>query len=220
MPLYRPELARTYEQYFGEKGGAAAAVAHEILPVVIADDSSKGPYPPYRPWQAGGIVSPVAGVYPRAGIQNGDGFPFAGGLLGTSGVPRSVVVVDWLQVIRDATVGGEIFVGITHHNLFPLTDNGVSVEDAAPEKDPTAGSTRPKLGNVFYGERQVNAVGILGNANVIPGGTGTLATANDPKAMRFDGPWILGPGQILLVERNLANSGFTVSFRGRYYPAP
>jgi hypothetical protein len=116
-------------------------------------------------------------------------------------------------VFRDATPGGDFFVGITHHNLFPLTDNGVAVDDAAPEKDPTAGATRPKLGNVFYGERQVNAVSILGNPNVIPGGA-------DGNAHRFDGPWVLGPGQILMLERNLVNSGFWCSFRGRYYPAP
>ena len=124
------------------------------------------------------------------------------------------MVVDWILLTRDATIGGDFFVGITHANLFPFAADGTQapVDDAAPEKDPTSGATRPQLGNVFVGQRKTDAVGIFGNGNIVPGATADLLMH------RFDGPWCLGPGQILMVERNLVTTGFTFAARGRYYP--
>ena len=211
--LIRPELARAYQQYYGEKGGASPNVARDILSVVVVDDNSKGPYPASRTWQAGSILTSTAATYPRWGIQNADGFAPGSGLLGTSGVPRSVVVVDRVTMLRDATAGGDFFIGISHHNLFPLEDSFVGVDDTSPEKDPTAGATRPQLGNVQTGRRRINGVAILDTNSLIPGGT-------DGQQHIELGPWVLGPGQILYVERNLVNVGFFISARGRYYPAP
>lgn len=212
---FRPELSRAWEGYFAQRGGEGASVPAQILPVVLLDDSSRGPYPPYRSFQAGLIASPTAGVFSRVGLQNVDRFPVGGGLLGTTGVPSSVAVVDWILVTRDGTAGGNFFATITHHNLNPM-DVGTQAPaaDTAPEKDPSAGATRPQLGNVNVGLRQLGAVLIGDQSGILPGVDADLLVH------RVDGPWILGPGQILYIERNIVNVGHTVYFRGRYYPAP
>jgi len=214
MDVMSPELARAWQQYFRQKGGIGPTLPPELIPVVVIDDNSDGPYPPCRIWVAGQIVAATAGVPPRLGIQNVDGFPIGGGLLGTSGVPRSVVVVDKILIQRDATVAGDFFAGITHHNLNPIDGASQAADDSGPEKDPTPGATRPSLGNVVCGQRVTGAAFIFGTNNILPG------FAADVLPHIADGPWLLGPGQILYVERNLANVGMVVAFRGRYYSAP
>ena len=183
------------------------------MAAVILDDNSDGPYPPYRSWNASVLSVATAGVYARCGIKNVDGFPVGAGLLGTSSVPRSVAVVDWL-IAYSPPGAGDLFVTLTHHNLADMTAP-TDVDDTAPEKDPTPGATRPQLGNVRGGVRLTDAV-LLGNVK-LPGHVDPVAPAI-PR--RVDGPWILGPGQILYIERNLANSQLEVYFRGRFYQSP
>jgi len=211
----RPELARAWEGYFSQRGGEGPDAPAQALSVIVLDDNSKGPYPPYRSFQGGLVVSPTPAIIGQIGIQNGDaGFTPLVGLVGTTGVPKSVVVIDWLIVARDATAGGDFFVTLTHNNLKPISTANAPVADTAPEKDPTSGATRPQIGNVFVGVRNVDAALIGDQSGQLPGFT------QDTLPHRVDGPWMLGPGQILYVERNLVNTGFTAYFRGRYYPAP
>jgi len=212
MDVMSPELARAWSQYFRQKGGVGPSLPPDILPVVVIDDNSRGPYPPCRTWMGSSQAAQVAGVYGRIGIKNADGFPIGGGLLGTSGVPRSVVVVDELIVATNTPdPGGDLFLTITHHNLNDIDGIPAPADDTAPEKDPTPGVTRPQIGHIQIGPRITGAV-LFGNT--------ILPRHSDGVARHVDGPWILGPGQILYVERNLVNSGLAIYARGRYYSAP
>ena len=210
MDAASPELARAWQLYFRQRGGSGPSLPPDVLPVVILDDNTLGPYPPYRSFMASARATPIGGVYARVGIKNCDGFPVGGGLLGTPSVPRSVAVIDWLIYYGPAGAG-EIFLTLTHHNLNDIDGVVNDVDDTAPEKDPTPGATRPQLGNVRTGPRITGAT-LFGNV-LVPG-------VVDGLPRRIDGPWVLGPGQILYVERNLVNSQLDVHFRGRFYQAP
>lgn len=208
---FRPELARAYSQYLGEKGGTPPNVAREILPVVVMDDQSA--YPPFRPWNAGSIAVAVAGKFPRIGIMNTDGFPPGTSPGSTGGEPRSVVVIDRITVSRDANLGGDLFLTITHTNLHPFIGTTAPADDIAPEKDPSAAATRPQIANVAIGFCPENAT-LFGNVQY------PSAMADQKPLVLNGGPWVLGPGQILYLERNLAPSALLAYFSGRYYPAP
>jgi hypothetical protein len=211
----RPELALGWERYFTQKSGLSPDVPGQVLPVVVMDDNSRGPYPAYRMWQAGYNPASLvgAGVLSRWGIMNTDGFVPAGSGQTVQGQPGSVCVVEYIILMRDATAGGDFFLTFTHTNNFPFDAGSAAlVADINPQKDVIA-QARPTFANVQVGAR-LNAATIIGDySGILPGHC-------DGVVRRVDGPWILGPGQILYVERSQVTAGFTPYARGRYYSAP
>lgn len=215
MDSASPELVRAWQLYFKQRGGAGPTLPPDVLPVVILDDNSAGPFCAYRPFQAGATYVAQAGVYSKIGIQNTDDrFTVGSGIVGASGVPRSVVVVDRVIISKDAVAGGDFYATLTHQNLFPMDFDIGPVADVSPQKDPDSQFTRPQLGNVHIGFRQVGAALMGDNSGKLPGFT------QDQLPHQADGPWIIGPGGIFYIERDVVNSSFSVYFRGRYYAAP
>src|SRR5712671_1055455 len=80
----RPELAAAWQKYFTQKSGLSPDIPGQILPVVILDDNSRGPYQAYRGWHAGVAIGAFAGNYSYCGIANVD----------DPAKQKSVIVVD------------------------------------------------------------------------------------------------------------------------------
>lgn len=175
------------------------------------DNNTYGPYPGCRLWQAAYHFVAQAGVYAKIGLKNVDnGFSVGAGLLGLNTTNRSAVVVDEI-IVKTPAAGGDVYATISHHNLADMDFDGGAADDIAPEKDPANASTQPTVGNVHVGLRQTGL--LVGNANNsrLPG----FADALSHTCRRG---WVLGPGQILYVQRDVVTTDFDVSFSGRYYP--
>ena len=70
--LVQLELARAWQSYFRQKGGAAPTIPGELLPVVIMDDNTNGPFPPCRTWFAGNTQIAVAAQFSYFIMSNSD----------------------------------------------------------------------------------------------------------------------------------------------------
>lgn len=206
MDAAHPELVRAWQLYFGQRGGAGPSLPPDVLPTIVLDDNSNGPYPPYRPWFTSQLRGAVAGQRSACGVANVDGFIVGGGVQTIQPI-RSAVVVDQVRWRVQVAGGSNILVAISTLNANPF--DGTSdkpVDDAAPEKDPGNLLAFPRIGNVFSGIR--SDVGQLGDSG--PPNTDLLTN-------ELMGPWILGPGQVLWIQENVLNDALQVYFRGRYY---
>lgn len=190
--LLRLELVRAWEHYFRQKGGAAPVVPADILPVVIMDDNTRGPYPAYRAWVGGNQADAVAAQYSYVGVINQD-----------DPAQKSCVVVD--EVIFRTTTTDDAWIGCTTKAILALGTLS-NVVDVAEEKD-AAPSDFPRLGNVQIGllRSAQNQVGTK-----IPNGAITY--------QRLPGPWTLGPQAVLYLQTVIVNNTLIAFFRGRYYP--
>lgn len=192
---YRPELARSYESYFGQSG--SARVAPDILGVVILDDASRGPYPPSRAWHGGIKIGPNVGNFSVVGVVNND--PDLGS--------DSVCVVDRIFV-QNLTTAAEFVIGIAPKVGVVSLASGPT-RDTDSGKDPTS-IIDPAFGNVLIGAGQQGAGVILSQFPI----TAVGVTAEIP------GPFTLRPQGALLICPNALNAGIHMWARGRYYPAP
>lgn len=193
MDPLKPELDRAYQQYFGQRGGVAPDLAGQVLPVVVMDDSSMGPYPPCRIWEIGSTLGAVAAQFAYQGILNAD-----------AANAKSAVVVDYV-IVGLTTAPDFVGLGITTAASLPL-GTLANVEDCAPEKE-QPGTFGAALGNVQRGQlNQVAALGQIAGPYLVNTG------------YRIDGPWILGPGQIFFIRSGSVNQTISGFFRGRYYP--
>ena len=203
MDAAHPELVRAWQYYFGQRGGAGPSLPPDVLPTIILDDNSRGPWAPYRSWFTSQIVGASAGTRSAAGVMNADGLTVGGGAQTLPPI-KSAVVVD--EVRWRCQTASFVFFAISNINVSPLDGTGdKSASDAQPEKDPGA-LQFPRIGNVFSGLRHdAGQLGFDGPPEL------------DALPHEIAGPWILGPGQILWVQENLANDPLHVFFRGRYY---
>jgi len=208
MDAASPEFARAWQLYFKQRGGVGPTLPPDVMPVMVLDDNSAGPYPPYRPWFAGLInIAGGAGLRTAIGVMNQEGTPAGGGIVGTSQV-RSVVVVDFIRFVStDAGVAAPVDIALVmgEPNNTPLLLNIQVVDDAAPEKDPTS-SVQPRIGMVAIGSR--NSLTFT-NQQRVP--VRTML----PQDLK--GPFILGPQQILYVEQTALLGTLSCFFQGRYY---
>lgn len=189
--LLSPELLRAYQIYFKQKGAPAATVPSDILPVVILDDNSKGPYPPYRSWFSGTNQAAVAANFSFLAILNNDPV-----------TTKSCVVVD--RVTARNSAADDFLLGIETFATLPLSARS-SVFDAAEDKDQQP-SDNPTLGNV--------QIGVL---TTVTAGLGSIAPNNTVTPQSYDGPWTLGPQQLFFIRPVTVNIGLFAYFRGRYY---
>ena len=198
-----PELARAWEDFFKQRGGTGPDVPAQILPVVLMDDNSRGPYPPGRPWAAGRISSANAGIFNYLLIINTD-----------TGNQKSIVVVDEIRVRIPNLTEDDVVVGVGAQSDIPGT-SFVPVDETSSRESPVAGGGRP-LGNVILGQNFALAVA-LGNV-VVPnqnqGAGGSLAP------LILQGPWCIPIGAQLFIRPANPNEGICAYFRGRYYSAP
>lgn len=192
--LQRPELARAWEAYFVEKGGEAARVDASVVPVVIMDDNSKGPYPSSRVWMAGTVVAGLAANFTYIGIVNDDALGI-----------RSALVIDEI-VVRQVTATDDFIISVSDQSTFIL-GTLAALSDVAAEKDP-GGFFGASMSNGKRGSAQT-ASGI--GSTLVPGGPITQATT-------LRGPWILGPQANFFVRPLTIANGLAAYFRGRYYP--
>lgn len=192
----REELARGYAAYFRARGSPDVSAAGEILPVVLMDDNSRGPYPAYRSWMAGTILGLVAAQHTFIGIQNSDDVSV-----------RSAVVVDEV-ILRNVTATDDWILGLTTVNALSFSTLS-NVADCAPEKEQTGSFAGPALGNVQLGTR--NAAAPQGST-MVPGGPITTS-------VRVRGPWILGPQGVFFIRPLTIAESAVAYFRGRYYSA-
>lgn len=190
--LLQLDLVRSWASYFKTKGGVVPRAPAEIVPVVIMDDASKGPYPPYRAWHFGAQTGPVAGQFSYVGVKNAD-------VAGTKG---SVMVVDYILVVSPTPA--DVVPVITNDSSITFAVF-VAVEDCAEEKD-QAPTNAPAFANV------------VGGVQSIVGGLGTQRVPMTGAVERIDGPWSLGPQGIFAVRPLIVNAIIGVYFRGRYYP--
>lgn len=188
------EFVRAFENYFRIKGGAGPNIPQEVVPVVILDDTSKGPFPPSRTWFAGIDIGPLAANFDYIGIVNAD----------SSGV-KSVVVVDEIWVAPG--VADVVVIGVSNISGLPYSSLTTAF-DPDEDKDQQA-SVLPVMGNVQLGTlQQVAAIGTV-QFGPLP--------INPP--VSIPGPFTLGGQATLFVRPNSVNEGITAFFRGRYYPA-
>ncbi|HVS61735.1 MAG TPA: hypothetical protein VHE82_13680 [Gemmatimonadaceae bacterium] len=191
--LVSPELVRAWELYFRSRGGETPNVPSDILPVVILDDNSRGPYPPYRTWVASRTQGPVIAQWPQIGIVNLD-----------VNSQKSVVVIDEISLRASATDNFAVL--LTTLAILNLA-TPVPVSDCAMEKDQAA-TNQPKLGNVE--SRMLSNAGDMGG-DIYPGGSLSVITIR--------GPWTIGPGGLFAVQTAAQNETLSAFFRGRYYPS-
>lgn len=189
-------LVRAWEAYFRQKGGGAPNVPPEVVPVIILDDNSRGPYPAYRSFIASRITAFVAAQFAYVGLLNNDVLP-----------SHSVVVCD--EIIFISSTVQDAFVGLTTTTVFGA-GSPLVVQDTAEEKD-QAPSDRPPLGNVLT----------LSNNSAVPLSTGATEFPGAAAGVlnRIAGPFTLGPQGVLYLQTQLVNTNLQTYFRGRYYPS-
>jgi hypothetical protein len=197
--LFRPELSRAFEDYFGRRGGETPNIPSEIVPVVIMDDNSKGPYVGCRHWMFGTNAGPSVGNLSIIGIENTDPI----------GAQLSAVVIDWIVAEVAGGVVADFLMGIVYMSQVVLADG--AVRDIVTDKDLGMSTGDPSFGNVKGGTRAQAGQPV---ATVYPGNS----IANGIPT-RIEGPIILGPQQEFLIIPSIVNTGITAHFRGRYYPA-
>ena len=207
MDSASPEFVKAWQLYFRQRGGVGPQLPPEVLPVVVLDNNAQGPYPPYRPWHASIALAAGAGVRQKAGIQNLDGVPVGGGVMGTTPI-RSMVVIDYL--IYRCESAADVFLTFTDPNQQPLSKAGTvkAVDDDSPGVD-AFNVQRPRVGNVIIGGRE----DALQSGDSGP----SSDDVGDVSPKRIDGPFLIGPQQIFLVEINAVAVGLRCFFKGRYY---
>lgn len=203
--LITAELVRAWESYFRQKGGVSPRVVAEVVPVVVMDDNSTGPYPAYRMWHAGSVLAVGINSQAIVAIVNNDPI-----------TTRSAVVVDRIVLgMRgsiDPAQGIAWFIGILR-----VSDKSLSfapARDSAGEKDPTSAQTFDQpFGNVQFASGSAAA----GPALV---STPYPAAAIDVPQV-IEGRFILGPQQQLICSYSVGGiaGGIVPFFRGRYYAA-
>jgi hypothetical protein len=192
--LLRSELGRAFEAYFGVRGGVVPGVPAELVPVIILDDQSAGPYPAHRVWHGALNQAASAGNFSTCTIQNED----AQG-------NKSAVVID--RIFVRVTVANDVIVTVGRVAVEG-GGPGAYVQDAAAEKDQQP-SLAPQNGTVAF-RSSIPAAAYPGT--IFP--VGTLASVEIP------GPFILGPQELLSLQPNAVNVGIFVWARGRHYSAP
>jgi len=194
----RPELATAWERYFAQKGGLSPDVPGQILPVVIMDDTSLGPYFGYRGWYGSHLQSANVGVFSYLGVLNTDDLAV-----------KSAVVVDEIR-FRNPSAGDDIVIMLVAQSLLAMT--GLTpVDDASIEKEPT-GFNQPKVGNVVTAHNAASAVAL--GAVQFPNQASPGANTQPGFA---PGPWVISPGMMLLIRPTVVNETLLAYFRGRYY---
>lgn len=193
--LIRPELARAFENYFVIRGGEQPQVASEVVPVVIMDDNSKGPYAPYRTWHAGTNLGAFVGNLSYCAIANVD----------DPAKQKSVVVIEEIYV--NVPAGGRVLHGLTTQTQPSIAY--ASVNDADGGKEYSGPTNDPRLGNVAFGSGQS------------PSFYASAIFPASPAAaiVRIPGPFAVGPGWQYVVVPNLVNTAIEAWFRGRFYPS-
>jgi len=131
-----PEFTRAWQLYFKQRGGVGPTLPPEVIPVVIMDDNSLGPYVTYRAWFGGLSVAGVAGQRSAFCVQNSDGAQSGGGVQGTQQV-KSMVVVDRISFVSSdgAAAPIDVVIRISDTNTEPITIGALQCDDAAG--DPT-----------------------------------------------------------------------------------
>jgi hypothetical protein len=203
MPEGASDLIRAVRSYFRFKGQAL-----DTVPVVVIDDNSKGPFPPYRAWYGGAILAGVAAQYAYGWVTNEDGKP---GQIAPAGPGKSAVIVDEIFAVCTTAVD-DYFISMSKKGSPAAPAVTALANDAAQEKVLDEPVTNPQFGNVTI--NQVNQPGQLwgNNSQRFPGGALGIVT-------RIPGPFVLGPQGVLAINpATLANS-MLVFFRGRYYSA-
>lgn len=193
--LIVPELARAWQNYFREKGGMSPNIPQEIVPVVIMDDNSKGPYPPCRHWHFGTNLGPIVSNYSYIEIFNADDLKSQ----------RSICVVDQVWV-RSGTVltptAADFLIGVTPFNNAFSEDQ---TRDVIIEKEQAVND--PLFNNVRGGTTALASALV---ASIFPAGVAGVVS-------NIPGPFVLGPQQALLLTTSLLNNAISAYFRGRYY---
>lgn len=204
MDAAHPDLVRAWQLYFGQRGGAGPSLPPDVLPTIVLDDNSNGPWPPYRPFFTSNVKGAVAGERGAVGVANVDGYSTTGGAQLIPPI-RSAAVIDEIRFRTQTAVS--VNIGVTSLNSSPFDGSADKpVSDANPEKDPGGLNIFPRMGNVFGGVRgQVAQMSLDGPPHA------ELTT------VVMLGVWILGPGQVLYVQTNAIADPVTVYFRGRYY---
>lgn len=209
MDSASPEFVRAWQLYFKQRGGIGPTLPPEVLPVVIMDDNSAGPYAPYRPWYGSAIGTIVAATRTTCGVLNGDGSPPGGGVQGTQ-VVKSIVVVDKITAIStDGAVAApfDLRIHISDTNNEPFTGASAQALDAAGDPIGIGGfGSTPQVGQVWIG---VSNRVLVGPNAIVPVGTLSQVVVT--------GPWILQPQQILLIEQAAIVGNLRCFFQGRYY---
>lgn len=190
----RPELANAVTRGAGIKTLPGLDVATQIIPVMVVEDVSKGPFPPSRIWHAGIGVAGVAAMIAHIGIVNNDPPGTGSGL-----------TVDY--IIARVGTADDLFV-VVGQNIPTLNLQKATVGDCSNEAGglPAGSAFDPRVGQAFIAAAQ-NGVGL--NGVLWPNG-GTLP-------QRLDGPWTLGPQAALIVRTATVNVILQAYFRGRYH---
>lgn len=195
--LVVPELARSWFNYFREKGGAAPTIPQEIVPVVIMDDNTNGPFPACRLWHYGTVIGAAVGNFSYLGILNND----------DAKTQKSACVID--RIFAKYSVGVANFtIGVVGIGALAFSSSA-QVRDAVMEKELSIGFAEPILGNV------------LGGVATDPVNFNTAQFPSRPvgEVVEIPGPFIVGPQQQLLLTTSVNNFSLQAYFRGRYYPS-
>lgn len=213
MDSASPEFTRAWQLYFKQRGGIGPGLPPDVMPVVVMDDNTGGPYPPCRIWHAGMRVGPVAAQLAYVGIQNADGAQPGAGLQGSNVINSRVVIdrVTFASSDSPPTVPIDVQVRLADVNSEPF--NGVAgfVAKQADESgaDPVASAGfAPRVGNVWIGARNTTPIFTTG-AQIVP--------VRSLLAQTLSGPFTLPPQTILYVINNALAGEITAFFQGRYY---
>lgn len=209
MDSVSPEFVRAWQLYFKQRGGIGPSLPPDVMPVVIMDDNSAGPYQPYRAWHASALGTIVAATRTTCAVFNADGGPPGGGVQGTQ-VVKSIVVVDRITAIStDGAVAApfDLRIHTSDANNEALTGASSAALDLAGDPIGVGGfGATPQVGNVFVGVTNralITAAAIVPVGNLLP--------------VIVNGPFILQPQQILLVEQAALVGNLRCYFQGRYY---
>lgn len=199
--MINTDLSRAFENFFRFKGGAQPTVPSEIVPVVIIDDNTVGPYPGHRRWMYGsgptGIGS--AGNFQYLGIQNADPLDRS---------QPSACVIDRL-LVKNITAANDFAIGIAAGTGNVNIAYGGTRDTVGDKEASFAINVDPLFGNVKAGYGQSAS---LFGASLFPGSAVGLI-------VEIPGTWILGPQQQFFISSNVAQQSIHIFARGRYYPA-
>jgi len=200
--LISPALSRAWENYFGQKGGQTPGVMADVVPVIIIDDDSQGPYPPHRRWAQGGAQIGGVGTYAYGSI----------GLNDDPTKQKSVAVVDTflyrtsdgcgvsIDLVNGARLGGPQVFGA------PAIDvqsdmNALGAQMLMSNVGQGNGTTTQPAGGLFLPR------GPLGT------GAGGPVMREVPRNLK----WIIGGGWYLLFNPENPNVTMEWLISGRYY---
>lgn len=219
-------MAKAWADYFRLRflfGTEQPPVVVETVPTVILDDNSSGPFPVYRPVIIGlSAAAGGAGFWSSISISNLDPTD-----------SRSVLAIDWVRYVTSAASN------LLHGVGASL--NGVTAAFLANAANQAAGSVMtfadvgaerelppvPNVDSVTAGPLQNVKLQTIGAFQRITLGrtlteviNATALPSADASPHDMDGPFLLGPGQALFLEPDIANTALRIYARGRYYPRP